>query len=56
MNIKDKNKLVELWNQLIDEEGLIRVYESGEIGVETNKLHYDKDNSLVVFAPKKNGE
>lgn len=56
MNIKDKKQLVALWNQLIDEQGLIKVYESGEVGIETNELRYDKDNSLVVFAPKKNGE
>lgn len=56
MNIKDKKQLVALWNQLVDEQGLIRVFESGELGVETNKLRYDKDNSLVVIAPTENGE
>ncbi|ARM67637.1 hypothetical protein LW81_067 [Lactococcus phage LW81] len=56
MNIEDKKQLVTLWNQLVNEQGLIKVYESGEVGIETNKLHYDKDNSHVVFAPKENGE
>lgn len=56
MNIKNKKQLVALWNQLVNEQGLIKVYESGEVGIETNKLRYDKDNSLVVFAPKENGE
>ena len=57
MNIKDKNKLVELWNKLIDEEGIVKLYADETYSIETRKLHFDDENFVVINTTEaENGE
>lgn len=57
MNIKDKNTLVTLWNQLVEEQCLVRLYADESYGIETRKLYFDDDNLVVLNTTEaENGE
>lgn len=57
MNIKDKNTLVALWNQLVEEQCLIRLCADETYSIETRKLYFDDDNLVVLNTTEaENGE